>query len=226
MILKSETVNMQKKNSDLFETRSPSHCSLAPSACQCSVQMCLHFENDFQGPTKFTYEAKWKFKLQFNQSKLFEILICCTRSMWTVSGKFAFAMLKRPESRNYWSFESGLAEIKVLIFKRRITARAITDDKSSCGVVPASKWKGVLYVVENKHCARSLSNIVYMKYQCLRKTIKRQKKIKISHFDSSDHHQGMVAVVKITTLWCGCGCQVNSSAVWLNLLGNCGWIVC
>ena len=56
-----------------------------------------------------------------------------------VSGKFAFAMLKRPESRNYWSFESGLAEIKVLIFKRRITARAIIDDKSSCGVVQASK---------------------------------------------------------------------------------------
>jgi len=187
--------------------------------------MCLHFENDFQGkPQNWSTKQNEK-KLQLNQSKLFVILICCTRSMWTVSGKFAFAMLKRPESRNYWSFESGLAEIKVLIFKRRITARAITDDKSSCGVVPASKWKGVLYVVENKHCARSLSNIVYMKYQCLRKAIKRQKKINISHFDSSDHHQGMVAVVKITTLWCGSGCQVNSSAVWLNLLGNCGWIV-
>ena len=210
----------------MFETRSPSHWQFSGSCLPMLCSDMSTFWEWFSGQaTKLKYEAKWK-KLQLNQSKLFVILICwCTRSMWTVSGKFAFAMLKRPESRNYWSFESGLAEIKVLIFKRRITARAIIDDKSSCGVVPASKWKGVLYVVENKHCARSLSNIVYMKYQCLRKAIKRQKKIKISHFDSSDHHQGMVAVVKITTLWCGSGCQVNSSAVWLNLLGNCGWIV-
>jgi len=32
-----------------------------------------------------------------------------------------------------------MAEVKVLIFKQRITARARIDDKSSCGVVPASK---------------------------------------------------------------------------------------
>ena len=61
---------------------------------------------------------------------------------------------------NYWNFGSGLAEMKVLILKWRITARAIIDDKSSCGVVPASKRKGVLCVVET-NTAHEVSPILF-----------------------------------------------------------------
>jgi len=183
----------KKLNSDLCKTRSPSHWQFSGSCLQCSVQIRLHFENDFQGSHKIEVRSKMKIQAVTQPIKTvcnFNLLVYSEHVHVNWWRQVCFCNAETSRIENYWSFGSGLAEIKVLIFKRSITARAITDDKSSCGVVPASKWKGVLYVVENKHCARSLSNIVYMKYQCLQKAIKRQKKINISHFDSSDYHQG------------------------------------
>ena len=47
--------------SDLFlKQGAPHKGSLAAPACQCSVQICLHFENDFQASHKIEVRSKMK----------------------------------------------------------------------------------------------------------------------------------------------------------------------
>ena len=87
----------------------------------------------------------------------------------------------------------GDLAMNILAMSKETAAKATVDVETSCGVNPAFRRRSVLFDVEDKQSARSLSNNVKIKN--ISAFVGQLKtKIKTSHFDFPVHHQGMIAV--------------------------------